>query len=146
MTAPKYEFLVEDDSTNEVYCLDFATVDDKAKKWLSGVWQRMAMSLDKAYKIAGGQAPPWVEWKVWEWCESKKPGYEPRTMHVAWCGVVTKLQGFSTSGQDFRRSSKVGRVGFISNILELRQGISGPTFEGNAFAMLAKHCLHMRSN
>lgn len=109
MTAPKYEFLVEDDSTNEVYCLDFATVDDKAKKWLSGVWQRMAMSLDKAYKIAGGQAPPWVEWKVWEWCESKKPGYEPRTMHVAWCG--DQIAGFLNVWPGFPSQFESGKSG-----------------------------------
>ncbi len=98
MTIVKYEFVVEDE-LGEVYCLDFAVVDDKAKKWLAGVWQRMATSLEKAHSIVGRKAPEWIEWKVWEWCESKRAGYEPRSMHIGWCG--DQVAGFLNVWPDF---------------------------------------------
>ena len=116
-----YEFVVEDE-LGEVYCLDFAVVDDKAKKWLAGVWKRMATSLEKAHSIVGRKAPEWIEWKVWEWANRSE-----RVTNLVPCildGAVIKLLGFSTFGPTSHRSLNRAETCFTLNISALHQEIS----------------------
>lgn len=86
MTAGSpYEFVIQDDA-QAWHRLDFHSYDAAAKPWFSSVWQRMTAALATAHRQADSTAPDWVQWKPWDWCEQKRPGYESRQTIVAWCG------------------------------------------------------------
>lgn len=84
-TDSNFEFVVEDHA-KEWHLLKFRGYDDAAKPWFSSVWQRMTMALATAHQQANSSSPDWVQWKPWDWCERKRPGYDPRETIVAWCG------------------------------------------------------------
>lgn len=91
MSTGEFEFVIQDDSL-DWFRLDFRAYDADAKPWFSSVWQRTTAALDSAHKQTETDLPDWARWKPWDWCEKKRPGYEPRQTVVAWCG--RQLVGF----------------------------------------------------
>lgn len=85
MSTGDFEFVIQDDA-EDWHRLDFRVYDEAAKPWFSSVWQRMVVALDSAHKQTATSLPEWAQWKPWDWCEKKRPGYEPRQTIVAWCG------------------------------------------------------------
>lgn len=106
MTEP-YEFVIENDD-QDWFRLEFRPFDDNAQQWFSGVWQRLSGSLEKSHKLAGTNSPEWVHWKPWDWCKSKRPGYESRLTVVAWCGF--QVAGFLNVWPNFASQHGTGQT------------------------------------
>jgi len=85
MSTGEFEFVIQG-TAEDWYRLDFRIYDEQAKPWFSSVWQRMVVALEAAHKQTETNMPEWAQWKPWDWCEKKRPGYEPRQTIVAWCG------------------------------------------------------------
>lgn len=72
-----FEFVVQDHS-GEWFLLDIRPYDAAAKPWFASVWQRTSAALAAAHQQTDSPAPAWLQWKPWDWCERKRPGYEDR--------------------------------------------------------------------
>jgi hypothetical protein len=83
-----YCFVAIEEATQRPVEMDVREYDDTAQKHFQSVWQRLYSGLQGHYKICERDAPAWVSWKPWDWCQEKKLGYEGRIKYTAWCGDI----------------------------------------------------------
>lgn len=106
MEMPEYQFVVQDE-TDQSYLLEIRPYESTDQPWLASVWQRLSMALSNAHKQLEIPEPGWTGWKPWDWCEKRRPGYEPRQTHLAWVG--RELVGLLNVWPDFDSKNSTGQ-------------------------------------
>jgi hypothetical protein len=114
-----YCFVVLEEATQRQVEIDVREYDAKAQKHFQSVWQRLYSGLQGHHKICERDAPAWVSWKPWDWCQENKPGYEGRIKYTAWCGDIPV--GFLNVWVDVPGSHAAGK-----NLLFLEHIASAP--------------------
>jgi hypothetical protein len=101
-----YCFVVED-AGGAAFRLEVRPYDDEAKQHFQSVWKRLFAALQGHHKFCSRPAPAWTDWKPWDWCEERKPGYEGRIKFVGWCGDIPV--GFLNVWADFPSVHQAGK-------------------------------------
>ena len=103
-----YLFVVIEEPSERAASLAVRVYDNDAKQHLQSVWKRLYNGLQGHHKICSRPAPGWTDWKPWDWCEEKKPGYEGRSKYMAWCGDIPV--GFLNVWVDFPSAHQAGKM------------------------------------